>query len=349
MLPATPRILLEDLEVSSIGLGTYLGMCDAATDAQLLAVLRRGRELGVNFIDTAANYRGGRSERVIGKFIRELSIPEADRFVIATKAGILPYDPERAVGISDETYFTQTFLATGVVRREWVCGDWQCYHPRYLEWQLEQSLAALGRSRIDIFYLHNPEGALLTTTRAEFEAIMRQAFRWLGAMVKSGIIRYFGVASWGGLLGLSESEALDLSALTAWARDEQAGDAFRFLEVPVSAAMPQAFLKRSQGPDGSRAMSLVNCAAYLGKHVIASAPLLNGRLLDIPCPPELQEAVGLTEPAQAYLEFARSAPGVAAALVGTLSVAHIEQAAQLLERSPVRLDLVRFLKLETRI
>jgi aryl-alcohol dehydrogenase-like predicted oxidoreductase len=156
---------------------------------------------------------------------------------------------------------------------------------------------------------------------------MRRAFRWAGGKVRAGQIRYLGIASWGGLLGISEIEAIDLPSLTAWAHEEGAGDAFRFVEVPVSAAMPQAFLEKSQRSAGGKAISLVACAADLGRHIIASAPLLNGKLLQVSCPPELKNAVGTQEPAQVYLEFARSAPGVGAALIGTLSVKHIEMAA----------------------
>lgn len=335
---------LEGLEVSSIGIGTHLGPCDAASDARLLAVLQRGRELGINFIDTAPNYRGGRSERVIGEFLRELSSEEARGWVIATKAGFLPYDPERAAGLTSDAYFTQTYLETGVLKHEWICGDWQCYHPNYLEWQTKRSLAALGRGQIDVLFFHNPEAALLTATRAEFEAIMRQAFRWGGTMVRDGYIRYLGVASWGGFLGLSEIESIDLSVLACWAGEEGAGEAFRFIEVPISAAMPQAFQKKSQRLDGGEPASLIRCATTFGLHVIASAPLLHGNLLKVPCPPELQNALGLHDHAQVYLEFARSAPGVAAALFGTLSVAHLENAAQLLQRPPARDRLLRFLR-----
>lgn len=338
------RTKFEDLEVSNIGLGTYLGRCDASSDARLLDVLRRGRELGINFVDTAANYRAGRSEHVIGEFLQGLPAAEANRWVVATKAGFLPCDPEEAGGLSEEAYFTRTYLETGVVRREWLCGNWQCYHPSYLEWQAGRSLAALGRDRIDIFYFHNPESALLTMTHREFETIMRQAFGWGGAMVRAGYIRYLGVATWGGLLGVSDIESLDLCALTAWAREEGAGEAFRFVEAPVSAAMPHAFMKKSQRLASGEAASMVRCAAGLGQHVIASAPLLNGKLLKVPCPPELQDALGWHKPAQVYVEFARSAPGVGVTLIGTLSTAHIEEAAQLLERQPVRGELLRFLR-----
>ena len=343
MASAPHRTKLEHLEISSIGLGTYLGPCDSESDVQLRAVLQRAHELGINFVDTAANYRGGRSERVIGEFLRDLPKAEADRWVVATKLGFLPGDPDPATGSSDQTYFTRTYLRSGVVRPEALFGEWQCYHPSYLNWQAEQSFMALGRRRIDILYFHNPEAALLTTTRAEFEAIMRQAFRWGGAMVRGGCVKYLGLATWGGLLGTSEKEAIDLVELSTWAREEGAGEALRFVQAPVSIGMPQAFLKKSQRLVSGEAASLVRCAAALGYHVIGSAPFLNGKLHKVSCPPELKDALALHRPSQAYLEFARSVPGVGATLVGTLSIAHLEEAAELLGWPPQRDRVINFL------
>jgi aryl-alcohol dehydrogenase-like predicted oxidoreductase len=76
---------------------------------------------------------------------------------------------------------------------------------------------------------------------------------------------------------------------------------------------------------------------------------MNGKLLNIPCPPELKNAVDSQDSAQAYLEFSRSAPGVGAALIGTLSVDHLGRAAQLLERPPVREKVLSFLRGKTQI
>src|ERR1700683_3933676 len=60
------------LDISSIGIGTYLGETDEETDhayEEAIAAAIRG---GINLIDTAVNYRFQRSERNIGKVINEL-------------------------------------------------------------------------------------------------------------------------------------------------------------------------------------------------------------------------------------------------------------------------------------
>lgn len=51
--------------MSSVGIGTYLGEPDEATDQAYTAAVTRAVELSANVIDTAINYRFQRSERSI--------------------------------------------------------------------------------------------------------------------------------------------------------------------------------------------------------------------------------------------------------------------------------------------
>ncbi len=73
-------------EVSEIGLGCWQlgGDWGEVSDSQALAILREAISCGVTFYDTAAVYGGGRSERLLGQFRRELG--DAEIF-IATKIG----------------------------------------------------------------------------------------------------------------------------------------------------------------------------------------------------------------------------------------------------------------------
>src|SRR6266436_3244367 len=70
-LPGNYRPMLG-LSAASIGIGTYLGENDEATDAAYGEASRIALRGGINLIDTAVNYRFQRSERVIGKAIAEL-------------------------------------------------------------------------------------------------------------------------------------------------------------------------------------------------------------------------------------------------------------------------------------
>jgi len=76
--------------VSEIGLGCWqLGGADWGDlpEADALAVLRAAADTGVTFLDTADVYGLGRSEELVGKFLREVG---RDRFFVATKLGRFP-------------------------------------------------------------------------------------------------------------------------------------------------------------------------------------------------------------------------------------------------------------------
>src|SRR5262245_43506828 len=61
-----------DLALSSIGIGTYLGAEDEATDRAYTAAVTRAVGSGINVVDSAVNYRCQRSERSIGTALRAL-------------------------------------------------------------------------------------------------------------------------------------------------------------------------------------------------------------------------------------------------------------------------------------
>lgn len=62
------------LRVSEVGFGAWALGADwgPVTEEDALAALRAGVDAGMNLIDTADIYGGGRSERIIGRFLREL-------------------------------------------------------------------------------------------------------------------------------------------------------------------------------------------------------------------------------------------------------------------------------------
>jgi aryl-alcohol dehydrogenase-like predicted oxidoreductase len=75
-------------EVSEVGLGTWqLGGAEwgDVTDESALDILRTAADCDITMIDTADIYGQGRSETLIGKFLRERT--DRDRFFIATKLG----------------------------------------------------------------------------------------------------------------------------------------------------------------------------------------------------------------------------------------------------------------------
>ena len=68
------------LSVSTLGIGTYLGQTDEATDRAYTEAVLEAAAGGINFIDSAINYRHQRSERSIGAALGQLP---RDEMVVA--------------------------------------------------------------------------------------------------------------------------------------------------------------------------------------------------------------------------------------------------------------------------
>src|SRR5436190_97381 len=147
----------QHLLVSSVGIGTYLGNADEATDRRYTDAIVRAVELGANVIDSAANYRFQRSERSIGAALGELQRRgfARDEIVICSKGGYLPFDgaPPRDV----RGYIEENFIARGIAGWGDIAGGSHCMTPAYLDNQLRQSLGNMDLGCIDVYYVHNPE------------------------------------------------------------------------------------------------------------------------------------------------------------------------------------------------
>src|ERR1041385_6109291 len=143
--------------LSPIGIGTYLGNADEATDANYTRAIVRAVQLGCNVIDTAANYRFQRSERSIGRALEILANEHGIRreeLVICTKGGYIPFDgaPPRNM----REYVLETFVKPGIASFEDFV-DGHCMAAAYLQSQLDQSLRNMGVKYVDVYYVHNPE------------------------------------------------------------------------------------------------------------------------------------------------------------------------------------------------
>ena len=336
-VPSNHWTVLGDLAVSSIGIGTYLGGEDDATDRAYAGTVSRALTLGVNVVDSAVNYRCQRSERSVGSAIRSLIAAgqaRRDGIVIATKGGYMPFDG--GTPSNPGVYFARTYLRSGLARPEDVAAGCHCIAPLYLADQLERSRANLGVSSIDVYYLHNPETQLGAVSRVEFRDRMRRAFEFLEEAVGAGSIRRYGAATWQGFRQPpSASDHLSLGELCALAADVAGPDHhFRVVQLPYNLAMTEAFTAATQLVNGE-AVPLLEAARRLGVHCMTSASLHQGQLTR-GLPPMLRQLLpGLRSDAQRALQFARSTPGVGTALVGMKRGVHVEEVGVLCAVAPV--------------
>jgi aryl-alcohol dehydrogenase-like predicted oxidoreductase len=329
--------LQHNLLLSSIGIGTYLGNANTATDESYENAVIHAAQAGVNVVDSAANYRFQRSERSIGAALKRLTSDlgySRDEFVICTKGGYLPFDgaPPRDV----RAYVEETFVKPGIATFDDIVGGSHCMTPAYLQNQLDQSLENLGLDCVDVYYIHNPESQLGHVSEAEFYHRLRTAFQLLEGNRNRGKLRMYGVATWNGFrVPESASEYHSLNRMVELAR-ELAGDShgFRFVQLPYNLAMPEALTLHNQtGAHGE--VSLLEAASALGITVVASASLLQGRVAQ-GLSETLRTALGsLSTDAQTAIQFVRSTPGITTALVGMSRVEHVDENLKLAEIEPV--------------
>lgn len=331
----------QQLWLSSVGIGTYLGQPDEETDRLYAESVARAVELGANVVDTAANYRFQRSERSIGEALRRLTAEgrfAREEIVVCTKGGYLPFDGKPPAGQAGvRAYVEETFVRTGVAAPDDIAAGSHCMTPRYLEHQVAQSLRNTGLETLDVYYVHNPETQLSVVSRAEFEQRLRAAFEQLERERAAGRIRLYGVATWNGFRVAPDAKGYHaLERMWALAR-EAGGDehGFRFVQLPFNLAMPEALVADNQPHHGSR-LSLLEAAQALGVTVVASASIMQGRVArDLP--EHVREPLGsLASDAQTAIQFVRSTPGVTTALVGMGRAEHVEENLRLAVVAPAR-------------
>lgn len=296
--------------LSSIGIGTYLGPMDQATDDSYRDAVLASLRAGVTVIDTSLNYRNQRSERAIARALAQWTGPR-ESYMVCTKAG----------------YLVPGAVPDGLDPASVVQGM-HCLAPGFLDDQLARSLDNLGLDVIDVFYLHNPETQFGLVEDHEFYARMAAAFEFCERAVAAGRIREYGVATWDAFRRGPASVSLRrLHAV--------AGPAFRWIQLPVNLAMAEALIRPVEDQ-----RSVLEVAAELGITAIASASLLQTRLL-ARLPDALERTLGGRTAAQRAIQFTRSVPGVTVALVGMSRPEHVAENLELAGIPPVDGAVIR--------
>uniref|UniRef100_UPI001F08D327 aldo/keto reductase n=1 Tax=Streptomyces europaeiscabiei TaxID=146819 RepID=UPI001F08D327 len=117
--------------------------------------------------------------------------------------------------------------------------------PQYVRWQTGRNGEQLGRERLDLVLLHNPERAH-PGDRLALHRAMREAFVVLEEAVAAGRVAGYGIATWAVL----EEEAFTVGELLALAA-EAAGGRHHLVAVQI----PVSLVRRSRRPFTAMARS----------------------------------------------------------------------------------------------
>ena len=157
----------HNFNCSEIGFGAWAigGSWGAQNDDESLLALHRGLDLGINFIDPAAGYGEGRSERLIARVLKERAAAgKKEKVFVATKTppgpGLWPPSP--------------------------YCRADERYSEAYLRGNIATRLANLGTKQIDLLQLH-------TWTRAWNRN--PTPFKILRQLQREGLLGLIGVST----------------------------------------------------------------------------------------------------------------------------------------------------------
>ena len=163
--------------------------------------------------------------------------------------------------------------------------------------------------------------------RKEFEIRIKNAFYALEESVAGKKIRFYGIATWEGLLVDQKSkEFINLIEILKWAEEIGGKDHhFKAIQLPYSLATPEAYLNSNQ-PYNGELLSAIKLASQLDLGVFCSASLMQGQIigyLSDTLRDKFKEE--LKTDAQVGLQFVRSTPGVTTALVGMKQIEHVKE------------------------
>jgi aryl-alcohol dehydrogenase-like predicted oxidoreductase len=154
------------LRVSAFGMGCgnfggigsapeFFGRGESETEA--FALLDQAVEIGINYLDTADAYGGGRSETTIGKWLATKDAGLRDRLLVSSKVANPVGDDPNQRGLSR----------------------------RHILRQIDASLTRLGVDHLDMYLVHEPDPA----------TPLEETIDVLDSLVRTGKVRYFGASN----------------------------------------------------------------------------------------------------------------------------------------------------------
>lgn len=297
------------VSVLGYGAGAVGGLMVRGSAAEQERSLARALEAGISYIDTAAMYGNGESERTLGRLLKGLPV----RPPIGTKVRLAPEQRAGDIGAAIVT-------------------------------SLEASLSRLGLDHVDLFQLHDPIGVAEGYSVSQ---VLGEAVPALLRLQAEGKCRFLGITALGEvdalrrvlLSGAFDTAQIPYNALNpSWLgpmRPGLPGQDFAALGREVAAA--------GVGLIGIRILAAGALSGEEARHPVAMpsvAPIASAdaygtdlanarRLLPLVRDGHVESLV------EAAIRFAITPPAMGTALIGTASVEQLEEAITAAEKGPL--------------
>ncbi len=285
------------LAVSRLGLGGLFVSSYGAALEDARAAVRRAVDLGVNYVDTAPMYLD--SEEVLGKILP--GIPEP--LILSTKLGARP----RPFDARDEAALRESF---------------------------ETSCRLLGRERIDIMMIHEPDRPRQFDWWTDFDRAEGPVMEVLSDLKAEGRIGY---------IGLGGTTAYDMARLIRTGKFDVVLTAFNYslLWREAEHAIFPAAREHNVGVVAASPLQQGALAKRWTEEVEGGAPWLSPpRRAQFKALYALVDELGISLPELA-LRFVLSNPAVHTVLNGARSVADIEASAEAIEKGALATEVLK--------
>ena len=155
------RLGRSGLQVSELSLGSWVTYHNQVNVNSAREMLAQAFDSGVNFLDNAEAYAGGKSETVMGEALKELKRPRL-------------------------SYIVSTKFFWGLNRDSQSVNHKDTLNRKYLMQAIDGSLARMGLDFIDLVYCHRPDA---------FTPI-EETVRAMSDMITQGKALYWGTSEW---------------------------------------------------------------------------------------------------------------------------------------------------------
>ncbi len=328
----------DDLILSSIGIGTYLGDLSKEDDKDIENALYESVKSGaINVIDSSINYRAMKSEKSVGRSITKLvhdGIISRDEIFVSTKNGYITNDGDYPM-VDVWEYIQRMYISPGIIKAEDISSGYNVLKPAYIEKCIERSRFNLKLDTIDLVYIHNAfESWNQDVSKNKFIDMLSKVFEIYEKFRSKNEIKYYGMATWTCFRVSEENkEHLSLDEVCNIAKNVGGADnGFRFIQLPYNLVYSEALFLKNQNVGIEKNLTILEAAKRLKIGVFSSVPLLQGKLIQSKIP---NYSEGLTDPIMKLLQIIRSSPSIIAPLIGQKKMDHVNKNNKISEIPPL--------------